>query len=187
MPEEFESSELVNELVMEQIEDKVEQASKMHKWHRQVALSTLFLALLAALGGLLSGITSHEAQLEKTEEIISLTVLEGDRVSVEVLKSKHEILISLGETPDEAEVAAIQAFEAEIEEKREAAVEEETLAQVIAQTHLIFAIAVTVLAVGISVSGMSVVLEQKWLWTVGMVFGTVGTIGLGIGIISMLV
>jgi hypothetical protein len=185
MSEEFESSELVNELAMEQLEDDGGEFGGKN-WHRRVALATLVLALLAALGGLLSGITSHEAQLEKTEEIISLTILEGDQVSIEILKAKHELLISMGETPDAAEVEEIRVFEEEVAEKQEEIAEEESLAQAFGQTHLIFAIAVTILAVGISVSGMAVVVDQKWLWGVGMVFGIVGSVGVILGIISML-
>jgi hypothetical protein len=35
-------------------------------------------------------------------------------------------------------------------------------------------------------TGMSGVVQQKWLWVVGMVFGVVGSIGVALGIISML-
>lgn len=185
MSEEFESSELVNELAMEQLDDDGAESGAKN-WHRTVALWTLVLALLAALGGLLSGITSHEAQLEKTEEIINLTILEGDRVTIEILRAKHDLLISMGETPDASEVEEIRLFEKEVAEKQEEIIEEETLAQAFGQTHLVFAIAVTVLAVGISVSGMSVVVDQKWLWGVGMVFGAVGAVGVILGIIFML-
>ena len=185
MPENSESAELASELILEQMEVD-ESDSQVHRWHKQVALSTLILALLAAVGGLLSGISAQENVLEKTEEIFSLTVLEGDRVSVEVLKAKHEILISLGEIQDEAEIEAIKAFEAEIVEMREEFTEDETLAQAFGQTHLRFAISVTFLAAGITLSGMSVVVQQKWLWVVGMVIGAVGTIGIVLGIISML-
>jgi hypothetical protein len=185
MSEEFESSELVNELAMEQLEDDGGESGGKN-WHRTVALVTLVLALLAALGGLLSGITSHEAQLEKTEEIINLTILEGDQVSIEILKAKHDLLISMGETPDAAEVEEIRLFEKDVAEKQEEIAEEESLAQAFGQVHLIFAIAVTVLAVGISVSGMSVVVDQKWLWWVGMIFGLVGAVGVGLGIILMM-
>ena len=80
----------------------MKKGSRVKRWHKKVALSTLILALLAALGGLLSGITAQESQFEKIEEVINLTILENDRISVDVLKAKHEILISLGETPDEA-------------------------------------------------------------------------------------
>lgn len=185
MSEETESAELTTELVLEEMEvDEI--ASRERHWHKLVALSTLIMALLAAVGGLLSGITAHEANLEKTEEIISLTILEGDRVSVEVLKAKHDVLISLGETPEQAEVEAIQVFEEEIEEKREEVTLDEGFAQTFGQVHLIFAISVTILAAGISLCGMSVVVSQKWLWGVGIVFGVVGGLGVILGIISML-
>jgi hypothetical protein len=116
MPEEFELSELVNELAMEQLEHDDGESGERN-WHRKVALWTLVLALLTALGWFLSGITSHEAQLEKTEEIINLTILEGDRVSIEILKAKHDLLISKGEPPDASEVEEIRLFEEEIAEK----------------------------------------------------------------------
>ena len=127
-----------------------------------------------------------DGQVEKIEEVISFTVLEGDRVSVEVLKAKHDILVSLEETPDEAELAAIRLFENEIDEKRQDIFQEERFTRVFTQTHLIFAISVTVLAAGISLSGMSVVVNLKWLWYVGMAFGLLGLIGVILGIVSML-
>ena len=185
MSEEIEATELANELLMEQV-DKDEGAPGERHWHRLVAFSTLIFAMFAALGGLLSGITAHESTQEKTQEVISLTILEGDRVSVEVLKAKHDILLSLGESPDEAEIEAIRAFELEIEQKREEFAEEERLVQAIGQTHLIFAISVTFIAVAIALSGMSVVLGQKWLWVLGMVPGLAGAAGLVLGIITML-
>lgn len=186
MSEQSESAELANELFMEHADHDLQDPQEKN-WHRRVALSTLIFAMLAALGGLLSGITAHESQLEKTEEIISLTVLEGDRVSVEILKAKHEILLSMGETPDKDELAAILDYEAEIAGKSEEVVEEEILAQVFGQTHLVFAISVAFLAAGISLSGMAVVVSERWLWIIGLVIGVLGSIGIAWGIIKMLI
>jgi hypothetical protein len=185
MSENGESIELANEPIIESM-DGDEGASKVQRWQKTVALSTLIMALLAALGGLLSGITAQESSLEKAKEIISLTILEGDRVSVDVLKAKHEILISLGEVPDESEIEAIRVYEEEIEQKREEVFEEETLAQAIGQTHLIFAISVGFLATGISLSGMAIVVTQRWLWMVGMIVGAVGAFGIVLGILTWL-
>ena len=185
MSENSESIELANELVMESM-DGDEDASKIQRWHKIIAFSTLIMALLAALGGLLSGITAQESQSDKIAEILDLTILESDRVRVDVLKAKHEILNSLGETPDEAEIEAIREFEEEIEKKRKEIAQEEILAQTFGQTHLIFAISVTILAVGITLSGMSIVIEQRWLWVVGMAAGALGSLGVMAGIISML-
>jgi hypothetical protein len=61
------------------------------------------------------------------------------------------------------------------------------LAQLIDQTHLIFAISVAFLAAGISLSGMAVVISEKWLWFIGLLVGAVGVLGTGWGIVSMLI
>jgi len=45
---------------------------------------------------------------------------------------------------------------------------------------------VTIVAVGISISGMSVIVQQKWLWGVVIGFGVVGGLGVILGMISML-
>jgi hypothetical protein len=180
-----ESSELIDELVMESVKED-EGRHKSPRWHRQVALTSLVLALLTALGGLLAGMTAHEALLERTKEIIEVSRLEGDRVSIEVLEAKHEILASLGETVDPAEIAQIQAYQEEARVLEMEARLEEALAQRTGYTHLVLAIAVTVLSVGITLSGMAVVVEEKRLWLAGMIIGGAGALGLAYGILVML-
>ena len=108
-------------------------------------------------------------------------------MSVEVLKAKHDILISLGKLPDQAEIEAIRDYKNEIAAKRKEVTREEGLSQFFGQSHLIFAISVTLLAAGISLSGMSVIVSQKWLWAVGLAIGALGAVGIILGIISMLV
>jgi hypothetical protein len=180
-----ESSELIDELVMESAkEDKG--AHKSPSWHRQVALSSLVLALFTALGGLLAGMTAHEALIERTKEIMEVSRLEGDRVSVEVLRAKHDILASLGQPVDPAEVAQIQDYEEEERRFEREAGLEEAVTQETGYTHLVLAIAVTILSVGITLCGMAVVVEEKRLWIAGMIIGAVGALGLAFGILTML-
>lgn len=185
MSEFGESAELVDELVMESVKEE-EAGHKGPRWHRYVALSSLVLALLTALGGLLAGMTAHEALLERTKEIIEVSRLEGDLVRVDVLRAKHEILASLGEPVDPAEVAQIQAFEEEAAELASEAGREEEQAQATGYVHLVLAIAVTVLSVGITLGGMAIVVEEKRLWLAGMGIGAVGVVGLAFGIVLML-
>lgn len=185
MSEIGESSELVDELVMETVKGE-EGTHRAPKWYRQVALTSLVLALLTALGGLLAGMTAHEALLERTKEIIDVSRLEGDRISVEVLQSKHEILTSLEQQVDPGEVALIQAYEEEARELSREAMREEGQTQAIGSAHLVLAVAVTVLSVGITLSGMAVVVEERGLWIAGMVIGAVGALGLAVGIVMTL-
>ena len=184
MSEFGESTEVVNELVMESVQ--VEDDTRHPNWHRQVAMSTLLMALITAVGALLAGITAHEALLDRTKEAIDVSIAENDRVSVEVLKAKVEILTKLGESPDQADLAQIQASEAEIIALEEEAAFEETEVQSISGAHLILAVAVTLLSVGITLSGMSIIVDQKFLWLAGLVFGIVGSMVVGYGIIKLL-
>jgi len=179
-----ESTELASELITETTKEDKEKGER-ERWHKQVAFSTLVMAVLTAIGALLAGITAHNALLERTQEIIEISTLEGDRVSVEVLKAKHEIMLSLGETPDESETDQIRAYELEIEELKGDAAGEETEILSTNFSHLVFSIAVTLLAVGITVSGMSIIVEQKFLWIVGIAFGVAGAIGVGIGVLTI--
>lgn len=185
MSEIGESTELVEELFMESLKED-RPSHRAPKWHKRVAFSSLVLALLAALGGLLAGMTAHESLLERTKEIIDVSRLEGDRISVELLQSKHEILTSLGEAVDPAEVAIIEAYEEEAADLAMEAAVEEVQVRITGYTHLVLAIAVTVLSVGITLGGMAVVVEERYLWIAGIVIGLVGAVTLIFGVVIML-
>ena len=43
----------------------------------------------------MAGITSNESLMERTEEILDLSKLESDRLHIEVLRLKHDLLRSL--------------------------------------------------------------------------------------------
>lgn len=185
MSELGESTELVSELVMETTHQG--EGGQSSRWHKLVALSTLVLALLTAAGALLAGITAHEAVLERTKQAIEVSILEGDRLTVEILKSKHEMLAVMGHSPDPNEVALIEANEEQIADLLEETAREEGQVQEASSAHLILAIAVTILSVAITLCGMAVVLDTKWLWFGGLVFGLAGAIGLAIGITNVLI
>lgn len=184
MSELGESAELVDELILEATKED-EAGREGPRWHKLVALSTLVLALLTAVDALLAGITAHEAVLERTEEAIEVSVLEGDRVTVEVLKAKHEILSSLGEARDPDEIALIEAHEEQMAELLKETAHEEGLVKEASSARLILAIAVTVLSLGITLCGMSTVVELKWLWIAGLAIGLAGAVGLAIGTLSL--
>ena len=59
-------------------------------WIMWVALTAIILALFSSVGVLLAGITSTSL-MERTEEILELSKLEGDRLHIEVLRSKHVV------------------------------------------------------------------------------------------------
>ena len=179
------SAEVATEMVMEKTEANSD-AHRAPRWHRLVALSTLVFALLAAVGALLAGITAHEAVLERTEQAIEISVLEGDRVTIEIVKAQNEILASLGQAPDPEDIALIEAYNERVAELSRETEQEEDAAQEANSSHLTLAIAVTILSVGITLCGMSIVADQRWLWVAGLLFGLAGAVGLGIGLLSMM-
>ena len=156
------------------------------RWHKHVALTTLVMALLTALGAMLASMSATQSLIERTQEIIEVNSLEGDRIYVETLKSKHEILTAQGETPDQAEITTIAAIEEEMLELEIKTVGDESLVKTTTKAHNIFAIAVALLSLGTALCGMSIIVNQKYLWGAGLLFGVIGTVGVGLGVIRML-
>ena len=78
------------------------------------------------------------------------------------------------------------ASEEEMRELEADAAREEMLALAGARADTVFAIAVTLLSLGITLGGMAIVIERKFLWTVGIVFGALGAVGISMGVYTML-
>ncbi len=178
------SAELANELIMESAKEDGEGYERKPDWHGKLAAFTLVLALLTAVGALLAGITAHESLLDSSQESLDATIIEGDRVTIEILRAKHEILLSLGQTPDPAEVQRVEDYDAEIASLDTESEDEESAIATANSTHLILAVAVTLLSVGIAISGMAIIVDTRKLWFIGIGFGVVGTLGLIYGILK---
>jgi len=156
------------------------------RWHAYVALSTLVMALLSALAALLAALSAHESLLERTHEIVDFVSLETDRIEIEVLQSKHDILRQFEVTPPPAELSRIRTYEEKVVSLMERTAEEEAVVRASNRAHIVFAIAVTLLSVGITLGGMSIIAKQRFLWIVGLVFGFAGAISLAIGFRDMI-
>lgn len=182
MTEGVEGAEMATEMSMEAFEGG---EGERPRWHAHVALTTLLLAMLAAVAALLAGITSNELLLDRTKELGVLSILETQRTNTDILIAKHEILIALGATPDPGEVAEVEEFEAEFDSRREELRAEESRVSVVVHSHEIFALAATTLAIAIVITGMAVIVSTRWLWLAGALIGGVGVVAVGIGMISL--
>ena len=179
MTEYSESAELATELALEDLEER------SPGWFRGVAFTTLALSVLASIAALLAGMTAHEILLERTEELVAVTDRDADQISVEILQTKHDIQIALGVTPDPEEVEEIAALEAEVAEADAEARADEAAVREYSSEHLVFALAATIFAVGIAVTGLSAIVRQRWLWGAGIVMGVVAAAILGAGVVWM--
>lgn len=175
--------ETVHELIREELDQDHDRDIK--SWINWVALSTMVMALLSAMGALLAANASTELMVERTNEILEVTRLQGDRIDVELLQSKHVILDSLGKAIDSSELEKIRKFQEEIQLLRAESQADEAMAQAAIFEHYLFEISVTFLSIGITLSGMSVITRKRHVWMVGLVFAFVGTSILGTGIYKL--
>ena len=180
MAEYGESSELAADLALDEI------AGGVPSWYKGVAFTILVLSVVTALSALLAGMTAHETLLDRTEEIIDVSVAETDELTIAILETKHDLQRTLGQPVDPAEVAEIEQMEADAALYEEAAQEAEASALSAASDHLLLAIAATIAAIAIAVTGLAPIVFQRWLWIVGIVIGSVATVLLGIGVIRVL-
>ena len=157
MPAEIESGESAHETLLDELQGGGEHGDRA--WIRWVALTAMILALFSSVGALLAGITSTEAVMERTEEILELSRLEGDRLHIEILRSKHDLLRSLEKPLDLAEIERIQHYEEESAELAIAVAREEVQVGMANDKHGIFALGVTLLSIAITLSGMSIMAD----------------------------
>ena len=156
------------------------------EWFTRVALSTLVMALLSAIAALLAAMSAHESLLERTQEIVDFVTLDTERLEIEVLRSKHDVLRELGKEPAASEVSRVRAYEGELDSIAERTAEDEELVRTSTHEHVIFALAVTLLSVGITLGGMAMIARKRFLWIIGLVFGAGGTLSVAIGLAEML-
>ena len=106
-------------------------------------------------------------------------------MTIEILRSKHELQLAIGAPVDAGEVAEIERMEAEAQLYEEAAEEAEADALGAASNHLLLAIAATIAAIAIAVTGLAPIVFQRWLWFVGIVIGSVATATIVTGIVRI--
>lgn len=179
------NAEAIYELVKETLDEH--QSHRAPSWVQWVAMTTMGLALLSALCALLAGITANQSVLERTREIIEISIIEGDRVTAEVLRSKHDLLREMGREPPADELSRLAHMEREISELRADAEREEATIQKKIHAHEIFAVGLTLLSIAITLNGMAVLMRRRNFWRVGLSLGAVGSLSVLAGLVAMIV
>ena len=73
-----ESAEAANDLILEEIQE--ERANS--KWTSHLAFSTMVMAMVAAVGALLAGITANQAMIQSTSELLVASKLSEDELTI---------------------------------------------------------------------------------------------------------
>ena len=176
-------TEHLQEKIHEEAEEKMREARE--RWTLYVALSTAFMAVLAAIAGLLSGHHANEALIEQIRSSDQWNYYQSKSIKSEIALSTQQILQYLPAKPaTEENKNASARYEKEKESIKEKAEEFERNSERHLGIHVTLSKAVTIFQIAIAISAISILTRKKMLWYVGLLLTIVGTIYLVTGIIS---
>jgi hypothetical protein len=206
MPEEI---EIPTEHLHEQIQEGAEE--KKQRWTLYLALSTAFMAVFAAVAGLLAGHHANEALIERVKASDQWNFYQSKNLKQEIAVNTDKILQALapkqpgragsntgvagklGVHPASEGSAAVTPFggdhskdiaryDKEKEAIKKQAEEDEKASEAHLAKHVPLSSAVTAFQIAIAISAIAVLTRRKALWYAGLVLMAVGIYFLAMGI-----
>jgi hypothetical protein len=178
----MEEIEVPTEHLHEEIQEKAEEQKE--KWILYVALSTAFMAVLAAVAGLLAGHHANEALIERVKASDSWSYYQAKSLKEEIAANTDKILKTLSATPPvEDNSKTIARYDKEKEETKKTAEEAEKSSEWHLGRHVPLASAVTAFQIAIAVSAIAILTRKKKLWYAGLLLTMAGIVFLLLGIL----
>lgn len=181
----MEEIEVPTEHLHEAIQEKAEE--KKEKWILYVALSTAFMAVLAAVAGLLAGHHANEALIERVKASDQWSFYQSKNLKEEMAVNTDKILHSLS-TPahpvTEDNSKLIAHYEKDKEGIKKTAEEAEKNSERHLGKHVPLAAAVTAFQIAIAISAIAILTRKKRLWYGGLLLTLIGIVFLLMGIIT---
>jgi Domain of unknown function (DUF4337) len=184
----MEEIEIPTEHLHEEIQEKA--AEEKEKWILYVALSTAFMAVLAALAGLLAGHHANEALIERVKASDKWNFYQSKNLKEEIAVSSDMILHALSASGRPADTAAVHdhskdiaRYEKEKTEIKKSAEEAEKSSEWHLSRHVPLASAVTAFQIAIAISAIAILTKRKKLWLGGMLLTLIGVVFLILGIL----
>lgn len=173
-------SETENPDIVEVIE---KHGAVSNPWHRQVAVTSLILAMLVAVAGVLAGMTAHDELMKRTREIIDVSRMGNDKVEAELSKIRN--LLAGGSVREQTGGKSVTAGGDSVQRFHYDISRLESGTRLFGHAHEILAIAVTLMSLGISLSGISIVVGMRWMYLCALVMGGCGVLTFGYGIYNI--
>jgi hypothetical protein len=159
----MEEQEIPTEHLQETIQEKAEE--ERERWTLYVALSTAFMAVLAAIAGLLGGHHVNEALIDQIRSSDQWSYYQAKGIKSEIAASTDKILHNLSTKPvDEDSKAAVERYEKEKEEIKTKAEEFEKSSEAHLVRHVTLSKAVTIFQIAIAISAIAILTRRKILW-----------------------
>jgi hypothetical protein len=171
MPEEI---EVPTEHLHEHMEHEAEEGKA--KWILGVALSSAFLAALAAVAALMAGYHVNEAMLNQIKSSDQWAFYQAKGVKSAVLASKMELLATLKHRPSDSDQKKLEQYKTDQEKIKEDATKFQEESEGHLKHHEALAHAVTLFQVAIAIGAISALTRRKPFWFVSMGFGAIGLV-----------
>ena len=179
----MEEIEVPTEHLHEEIAEKAEEQKE--RWTLYVALSTAFMAVLAAVAGLLAGHHANEALVERVKASDQWNYYQSKNIKSEIAASTARILHVLAPAAPAAEDSSknVAHYEKEKEEIKKTAEEAEKRSEEHLSKHVPLASAVTAFQIAIAISAISLLTRRKKFWYIGLLLTFIGIAFLIAGLI----
>jgi uncharacterized membrane protein len=198
----MEEIEVPTEHLHEEIQEKAEE--RKDRWTLYVALSTAFMAVLAAFAGLLAGHHANEALIERAKSSDQWNFYQAKNLKQEILVNTDQILRAIRAAAPVDHAASpvagnsqgtpapdspadhskdIARYEKEKAEIKKTAEENEHASQAHLDKHVPLASAVTAFQIAIAISAIAILTRRKPLWYGGLLLTAIGIVFLILGLL----
>lgn len=170
----MEEIEVPTEHLHEHIEHEVEESGE--KWILGVALSSAFLAALAAVSSLMAGFHANEAMMDRIKSSDQWNYYQAKGIKSAVLSTKIELLKSFKKSVSEQDEQKIEQYKEDQDKISVDAKKFEDDSEDHLKHHETLAHSVTLFQVATPVGAIAALTRRKIFWFVSMGFGAVGLV-----------
>lgn len=154
------------EVPTEQLQETInEKAKEERSWTMKVAISTAFMAVFAAISGMLAGHYSNEALIQQIKA--------SDQWSYYQAKGIKGEIASINPSKDSSSTQKYKSEQKIIKEKAEGFEKE---SETFLGEHNILARAVTLFQIAIAISAISILTKKKLLWYTAIMLALIGIV-----------
>ena len=169
----MEDIEIPTEHLHEHIQEKAEESKEA--WSLYLVLSTAFMAVLAAISGLMGGHHANEAVLEQIKASDNWSQYQAKSIKSEINTAIDKLTVTLTKIPTYKEaISKLERYEKEKENIKKQAVENEKLSEVHLSKHNILAKSVTLFQIAIAIAAIAILTKRKALWIFSMILTITG-------------
>ncbi len=152
------------EVPTEGLQDTIlERAKEEKEWNMYVAISTAFMAVFAAISGMLAGHYSNEALIQQIKA--------SDQWSYYQAKGIKGEVASLKPAKDSSAILKYKGEQKTIKENAEGF---EKKSETLLEQHIVLARSVTLFQIAIAISAISILTRKKILWYAAILLALVG-------------